>query len=161
MSMQIWQIFIVAKKITFLKKNFLKQDMYFSWICYNLQGNQLSFSEISEYSAWLTIHFLYKHTFHCQKDFSSFWDSDIKSLQKVCFPLFFRLYSLLHLGGDNDQSISVHEGAEGVTAAWLARRSHISRIPNGGFHAVNFRQIMAHILHDTQPMYVFYSRFQA
>lgn len=75
--------------------------------------------------------------------------------------MFLRLYSLLHLGGDNDQSISVHEGAEGVTAAWLARRSHISRIPNGGFHAVNFRQIMAHILHDTQPMYVFFADYLA
>lgn len=63
-----------------------------------------------------------------------------------------RLYSLLHLGEDNDQSISVQEGAEGVTAAWLARRAHINRIPNGEFHAVNFRQIMAYILHDTSPM---------
>lgn len=65
---------------------------------------------------------------------------------------FCRLYSLLHLGEDNDQSISVQEGAEGVTAAWLARRAHINRIPNGEFHAVNFRQIMAYILHDTSPM---------
>lgn len=63
-----------------------------------------------------------------------------------------RLYSLLHLGEDNDQSISVQEGAEGVTAAWLARRAHINRIPNGEFHAVNFRQIMAYILHDTSPI---------
>ncbi|XP_048758488.2 serine/threonine-protein kinase SMG1-like [Ostrea edulis] len=63
-----------------------------------------------------------------------------------------RLYSLLHLGEDNDQSISLHEGAEGVTAAWLARRAHVNRIPNGEFHAVNFRQIMAFILHDTQPI---------
>lgn len=101
---------------------------------------------------------MYKHTFKGDNSVfivkRFFLVSDIKSLLKVCFPLLFRLYSLLHLGGDNDQSISVHEGAEGVTAAWLARRSHISRIPNGGFHAVNFRQIMAHILHDTQPMYV-------
>ncbi|XP_062590366.1 serine/threonine-protein kinase SMG1-like isoform X1 [Saccostrea cucullata] len=63
-----------------------------------------------------------------------------------------RLYSLLHLGDDNDQSISIQEGAEGVTAAWLARRAHISRIPNGEFQAVNFRQIMAYILHETQPI---------
>jgi len=53
---------------------------------------------------------------------------------------------------DNNQTISLHEGAEGVTAAWLAKRSHISKIPTGGFHALNFRHVMAFILNNTQPV---------
>lgn len=98
---------------------------------------------------------LYRHHFNrsitnlqtCHHFTSARDDANVKC---CCY----RLYSLLHLGEDNDQSISLHEGAEGVTAAWLARRAHVNRIPNGEFHAVNFRQIMAFILHDTQPMYV-------
>lgn len=63
-----------------------------------------------------------------------------------------RLTSLLHLCDDSDQAVSLQEGAEGVTAAWLAKGYHTSRIPSGGFHSLNFRHVMAFILNNTHPV---------
>ncbi|KAJ8319497.1 hypothetical protein KUTeg_004588 [Tegillarca granosa] len=63
-----------------------------------------------------------------------------------------RLYSLLHMNDDSNQTVSIHEGAEGVSAAWLAKRSHISHIPTTAFNALNFRQVMAYILHNKPPV---------
>ncbi|OWF37806.1 serine/threonine-protein kinase SMG1-like [Mizuhopecten yessoensis] len=63
-----------------------------------------------------------------------------------------RLTSLLHLCDDSDQAVSLQEGAEGVTAAWLAKRCHMNKIPSGGFHSLNFRHVMAFILHNKQPV---------
>lgn len=53
---------------------------------------------------------------------------------------------------DSNQTVSIHEGAEGVSAAWLAKRAHISHIPTTAFNALNFRQVMAFILHNKPPV---------
>ena len=68
---------------------------------------------------------------------------------------FFRANNLLHLCDDNNQSISIQEGAEGVTAAWLAKRNVINKIPTTTFHSHNFKQIMAYLLQKSQTKYVF------
>jgi hypothetical protein len=79
----------------------------------------------------------------------------VTSVWLICWIFFFRANNLLHLCDDNNQSISIQEGAEGVTAAWLAKRNVINKIPTTTFHSHNFKQIMAYLLQKSQTKYVF------
>ena len=77
-------------------------------------------------------------------------DSEINKTIHVYFHC--RTNSLLHLCDDNNQTVSLQEGAEGVTSAWLAKRAHIANIPSNKFHTLNFRHVMAFILNNIKPV---------
>ncbi|XP_052059400.1 serine/threonine-protein kinase SMG1-like isoform X1 [Mytilus californianus] len=77
---------------------------------------------------------------------------DFFSLMKILpADITIRSNNLLHLCDDNDQSISIQEGAEGVTAAWLAKRNVINKIPTMSFHSHSFKQVMAYLLQKSPP----------
>jgi hypothetical protein len=80
----------------------------------------------------------------------------VRKYYKVLYTVgLYKANNLLHLCDDNNQSISIQEGAEGVTAAWLAKRNVINKIPTTTFHSHNFKQIMAYLLQKSQTKYVF------
>ncbi|KAK3583612.1 hypothetical protein CHS0354_039435 [Potamilus streckersoni] len=52
---------------------------------------------------------------------------------------------------DEEQENCAFETAKGSKATWLARKSHMSRVPLGTFHSHNFRQVVAFILQSVLP----------